>query len=401
MDIFKGKKIIVGITGGIAAYKSCFLIRNLVSRGADVRVVITPSAAEFVTPLTLSALSKNKVIVNIFPANQNDGADMSPWHIEYAMWADLMIMAPATVNTIAKIVNGIADNALTTLVCALRSPMVVAPAADVDMYNNPITRGNIEKLKGAGAFIVEAEEGFLASGLTGIGRMADIDKITEAAEIVLAGFKKDLEKREILVTAGPTYEDIDPVRFIGNRSSGKMGIEIAKAAYLRGADVTLICGPSKESIYKEIKTITVRSADEMKKAVEEKLKENELLIMAAAVADFKPAKIENSKIKKENKFDSIPLVKTSDILAEVDKEGKKIVGFALETDNEIENAQSKLKRKNIDMIVLNSLNETGAGFDHDTNKVTVIRRDGYKKELPLQTKFQTANYILSEIKNLF
>lgn len=401
MDILKGKKIIVGITGGIAAYKTSFLIRNLVSRGAEVKVVITPSAAEFVTPLTLSALSQNKVIVNVFPENQKDGTEMSPWHIEYALWADLMILAPATVNTIAKIVNGFADNALTTLICALRSPMIVAPAADVDMYNNPITRNNIAKLKSAGAFIVEAEEGFLASGLSGKGRMAEIDKILEAAEMVLSGFKVDLTGKNILITAGPTYEDIDPVRFIGNRSSGKMGIEISKAAFLRGANVTLICGPTKEKIYQEVKTINVRSAGDMKKAVDAGLKENDILVMAAAVADFTPAHPAKTKIKKESKVESIELTYTADILSTINKEEKIVVGFALETDNELENAQSKLNKKNLDMIVLNSLNETGAGFEHDTNKVTVIRKDGYKKELPLLSKFQTANYILSEIKNLF
>lgn len=401
MDLFKGKKIIVGVTGGIAAYKSCFLVRNLVSRGAEVRVVITPAAAEFVTPLTLSALSQNKVIVNIFPENQKDGAEVDPWHIEYALWADLMILAPATVNTIAKIAHGFADNALTTLICALRSPMVVAPAADVDMYNNPITRSNIEKLKTIGAYIVEAEEGFLASGLTGKGRMADIDKILEASELVLSGFEKDLIGKEVLVTAGPTYEDIDPVRFIGNRSSGKMGIEIAKAAFLRGANVTLICGPTKERIYPEIKIINVRSAGEMKKEVDTELKENDLLIMAAAVADFKPASVSASKIKKQKAGLSIELENTDDILSTLIKEDKKIIGFALETDNEFENASLKLKNKNLDMIVLNSLKEEGAGFEHDTNKVTIIREGGYKNELPLLSKFQTANYILSEIKNLF
>ena len=401
MDSFKGKKIIVGVTGGIAAYKACYLVRNLVSRGADVRVVMTPSAAEFITPLTLSALSNNKVIVNVFPQSQADGADAKPWHIEYAIWADLMIIAPATVNTVAKIVNGFADNALTTLVCALRCPMVVAPAADVDMYNNPITRNNISKLRLRGAFIVEAESGFLASGLTGMGRMAEIEKITEAAELVLSGFGRDLDGKRILVTAGPTYEDIDPVRFIGNRSSGKMGIEIAKAAFLRGADVTLICGPSKEKIYPEINTRFIRSADEMKKAVDDSLEYCDALVMAAAVADFKPVSVSGTKIKKEAGIKAIELTAAPDILSSIDKKGKKIIGFALETDREIENASQKLKNKNLDMIVLNSLKETGAGFEHDTNKVTIISREGEKKELPLLSKFQTANYILTDIKNLF
>lgn len=401
MDSFKGKKIIVGITGGIAAYKACYLVRNLVSRGAEVRVVMTPSATEFITPLTLSALSQNKVIVNVFPQSQADGADAKPWHIEYALWADLMIIAPATVNTVAKIVNGFADNALTTLVCALRCPMVVAPAADVDMYNNPISRNNISKLKLRGAFIVEAESGFLASGLTGMGRMAEIEKITEAAELVLAGFSRDLEGKRLLVTAGPTYEDIDPVRYIGNRSSGKMGIEIAKAAFLRGAEVTLICGPNKEKVYPEINTIGVRSADDMKKAVDGEIEKCDALVMAAAVADFKPALVSETKIKKESGIKTIELTAAPDILSSIEKKERKIIGFALETDKEIENASLKLKNKNLDMIVLNSLREKGAGFEHDTNKVTIIGRDGEKKELPLLSKFQTANYILTEIKNLF
>ena len=401
IDILKGKKIIVGITGGIAAYKSCFLIRNLVSRGAEVKVVMTPSAAEFVTPLTLSALSQNKVIINSFPENQKNVVEVNPWHVEYALWADLMILAPATVNTIAKIVNGFADNALTTLICALRSPMVVAPAADVDMYNNPIARSNIEKLKSIGAFVVEAEEGFLASGLTGKGRMAEIEKIIDAAEMVISGFKPDLKGKNILVTAGPTYEDIDPVRFIGNRSSGKMGIEISKAAFLRGANVTLVCGPAIQKSYQEVNTISVRSAEEMKKAVDTQLAENDILVMAAAVADFIPANVEKSKIKKDSKIKNIELVPSIDILASIDKNDKKIIGFALETDNEMENAESKLNKKNLDMIVLNSLKEKGAGFEFDTNKVTIIRKGGYKKELPLLSKFQTANYLLSEIKDLF
>lgn len=401
MDLLKGKKIILGVTGGIAAYKSCFLIRNLISRGAEVKVVMTPAAAEFVTPLTLSALSQNKVIINPFPENQKNGVDINPWHVEYALWADLMILAPATVNTIAKIVNGFADNALTTLICALRSPLVVAPAADVDMYNNPISRSNIEKLKAIGAFVVEAEEGFLASGLNGKGRMADIEKIIDQSELALSGFKTDLKNKNILITAGPTYEDIDPVRFIGNRSSGKMGVEISKAAFLRGANVTLICGPAKDKSYQEVKTIAVRSALEMKKAVDAHLRENDILIMAAAVADFYPDRVEKSKIKKNAKLQSIAVSPTIDILASIDKKDKKIIGFALETDNELQNAESKLNEKNLDMIVLNSLKEKGAGFEFDTNKLTIIRKGGQIKELPLLSKFQAANYLLSEIKYIF
>ncbi len=267
-DILTGKKIILGVTGGIAAYKSAFLIRELVKRKAEVRVVMTPSATEFITPLTLSSLSKNNVIVNTFPFSQKNGTELSTWHIDYALWADLMIIAPCTINTAAKIAHGFADNALTTLVAALRCRLIISPAADVDMYENKITQENLRKLESLGHYILQAEEGELASSLSGKGRMPDISKIVDTIEFVFSGYKKDLTGKKVLVSAGPTYEDIDPVRFIGNRSSGKMGYEIAKAAYLRGAHVTLISGPSSEIAYPEIIKIKIRSAVEMKKAVD-------------------------------------------------------------------------------------------------------------------------------------
>ena len=259
-DPLSGKKIILGVTGCIAAYKSCLIVRELVKRGAQVKVVMTPSATEFITPLTLATLSHNEVIVNTFPASQKDGANLSTWHIDYSLWADLILIAPATINTIAKISYCFADNALTTLVTALRCPLVIAPAADADMYNNPINKENIEKLERLGQYFIYPESGELASGLTGEGRLADTNKIIDAVELILSGYSKDLIGKKILVSAGPTYEDIDPVRFIGNRSSGKMGYAIAKAAYLRGASVKLISGPSSQSIFPEIKTINVRSA---------------------------------------------------------------------------------------------------------------------------------------------
>ncbi|MAT59949.1 MAG: bifunctional phosphopantothenoylcysteine decarboxylase/phosphopantothenate--cysteine ligase CoaBC [Ignavibacteriae bacterium] len=398
-SVFNGKKIIVGITGGIAAYKTAFLIRDLVSNGAEVKVAVTPSALNFITPLTLSTLSQNDIIVNTFP--DSNSSYSNTWHIDVATWADLMIIAPATINTVAKIVNGFADNALTTLVTALRCPLIIAPAADMDMYQNPITQKNIKTLTDLGYFVVEAEEGFLASGLTGKGRLADLSKILDAAEIVLKGYKKDLTGRKILVTAGPTQEDIDPVRFITNRSSGKMGYQIAKSAFLRGADVTLISGPSSEKIYPEIKKVNVKSADEMYKAVQQELEENEILIMSAAVADYTPAKKKSTKIKKEDNFQNIELTKTVDILSAVKKENKFIVGFALETDNEIEHAKKKLTQKGLDMIVLNSLREAGSGFEIDTNKITIINKRLDVTDLPLLTKFETANQILNQInKNL-
>lgn len=399
-DILNGKKIIVGITGGIAAYKTCLLVRNLKSRGAEVKVLMTPSAVQFITPLTLSVLSGNEVIVNIFPRDQQNGTDLKTWHIEYGIWADLMIIAPATVNTIAKLSYGMADNALTTVASAIRCPLLMAPAADMDMFNNPSNIENIERLKKRGVFFIDAEEGFLASGLSGPGRMADINKITDFAEIILSGYGTDLSGKKILVTAGPTYEDIDPVRYIGNRSSGKMGYEIAKAAYLRGAEVTLVTGPVNLPLYPEINLVKIRSASEMKHAVDSNIKGNDFLIMAAAVADYRPETFSGKKIKKEEKLKSISLVENDDILKSVKAGKTKIIGFALETDNVIPNAESKLESKNLDMVVVNSPDKIGSGFEFDTNKVSVIKRDKSRTDFELQSKFQTANCILSEILNL-
>ena len=396
-DLLYGKKIVLGVTGCIAAYKSAYLIRDLVKRGADVKVVMSPSATQFITPLTLSTLSKNAVVVNMFPENKNGSTNLNTWHIDLAQWADLILIAPATVNTVAKLAYGFADNALTTLAAAARSPVVLAPAADVDMYENPATKENLVKLESLGYYIVEAEEGELASGLSGKGRLAELDKIIDSVEFVLSGFEKDLKGKKILVTAGPTIEDIDPVRFIGNRSSGKMGYALAKAAFLRGADVTLISGTSNEIAYQEIKKVNVRSADEMKKAVDRELKKSDFLIMSAAVADYKPAKVSTKKLKKEKNLTEIKITKTADILSSVKKENKIIVGFALETDNEIANAKKKLKEKQLDMIVLNSLKDKRSGFEFDTNKVTLIKKNGKTIKLPLQSKFQIANKILDQL----
>ncbi len=399
-DILKGKKVILGVTGGIAAYKACLIVRSLVSKGAEVKVVMTPSALEFITPLTLATLSQNEVVVNTFPANQKNGVDLKTWHIDYGLWADLMIIAPATVNTVAKMRFGIADNALTTLVCALREKLLIAPAADMDMYNTPANMENLKVLEERGAYIVNAEEGFLASGLTGPGRMAEPSKIIDAAELLLSGYTKDFRNKRILVTAGPTYEDIDPVRYIGNRSSGKMGFAIARAAYLRGADVTVISGPSAETGYPEIDRITVRSAVEMKNAVESNFSENDILIMSAAVADYRPAEYSGHKIKKSEKLTSVELVENPDILASIKKrDGQHIVGFALETDDLDKNAKLKLEKKNLDMIVGNTIKDNGAGFEFDTNKITCYTKNNCV-EFPLLSKFQTANNILAEIKKI-
>lgn len=398
-DILSGKKVLLGITGCIAAYKSCLIIRELIKRGAEVKVVMTPSATEFISPLTISSLSNNEVIVNTFPKNQKDGTNVSTWHIDYALWADLMLLAPATINTIAKISYGFADNALTTLVTALRSPLIIAPAADVDMYNNPINKENLEKLERHGHYIIYPETGELASGLTGEGRLADTNKIIEAVELILSGYSKDLIGKKILISAGPTYEDIDPVRFIGNRSSGKMGYAIAKAAFLRGGDVTLVSGPSSQNIYPEIKTLKVRSASEMEKAVKKEIDKNDLLIMSAAVSDFRPSKTSSNKIKKGKGSLDLKLEMNVDILSSIKSRKTKVVGFALETQNELSNANKKLKEKNLDMIVLNSPGKE-SGFEVDTNKVTIIKQDGKQIKLPLLSKFQVANKILSEIKTV-
>lgn len=398
-DTLYGKKIVLGVTGCIAAYKSAYLIRDFLKRGAEVKVVMSPSATHFITPLTLSTLSKNAVVVNMFPESKSSSTSLNTWHIDLAQWADLILIAPATVNTVAKIAYGFADNALTTVVVAARSPVVIAPAADVDMYENQVTKENFSKLESLGYYIVEAEEGELASGLRGKGRLAELDKIVDSVELILSGFKKDLSEKKILVTGGPTIEDIDPVRFIGNRSSGKMGFAIAKVAFLRGADVTLISGSSSEIAYQEINKVDVRSADEMKNAVDKELKKNDILIMSAAVADYKPLKVSTNKLKKEKNLTEIKITKTDDILSSIKKDNKVIVGFALETDNEIANAKRKLKEKNLDIIVLNSLKDKRSGFEFDTNKVTLIKKSGKSINLPLQSKFQIANKILSEVIN--
>jgi phosphopantothenoylcysteine decarboxylase/phosphopantothenate--cysteine ligase len=309
-----------------------------------------------------------------------------------------MLIAPATINTIAKISYGFADNALTTLVTALRSPLIIAPAADVDMFNNPINKENLAKLENLGHYIIYPESGELASGLSGEGRLADINKIIDAVELILSGYSKDLLGKKILVSAGPTYEDIDPVRFIGNRSSGKMGFAIAKAAYLRGADVTLVTGPSSQSIYPEIKMIKVRSASEMEKAVKKEIDKNNLLIMSAAVSDFRPVKTASNKIKKEKGMMDLKLEINPDILSSIKTKKAKVIGFALETQNELNNAKKKLKEKHLNMIVLNSPSKE-SGFEVDSNKVTIIKQDGKTIKMPLLSKFQAANKILTEAKS--
>ncbi len=402
MTSLKNKKILLGVSGGIAAYKACYLVRELIKLGAEVRVVMTPSACEFITPLTFSTLSKNEVIVDVFP-DKKGNTKTSTWHIHLAQWADLFVIAPATVNTIAKIKNGIADNALTILASARRSPLLIVPAADEDMYLNQTNQKNIAELKLQGVHFIETEFGELASGLTGFGRMAEVDKIIEKIKSILSNGHKDFTKKKILITSGPTYEPIDPVRFIGNRSSGKMGQALALAALYRGAEVIVVTGPTNLSYPEQIKVIKVKTAEEMYKAVMKEFPKCQIFISAAAIADYRPKKIFPSKLKKGNSKLILELIENKDILQEVSKIKKKnqvVVGFSLETENEIENSKLKLKKKKLDLIVINNPLKEGSGFEIDTNQVYILNKTGTLKKFPQKFKFDVANDILNEIRNL-
>lgn len=393
---FRGKKIILGISGGIAAYKAAILIRELITSGAEVKVVTTPSALHFVTELTLSTLSRNKVLTDTF-----DSANEGTWHISHTMWADLIILAPATINTVAKIAHGFADNALTTLVSARRSPVLLCPTADEDMYRNPFHRKNLTSLAENDFYVLEAEYGSLASSLEGQGRLPSTEKILDAAEMLLDGHSRDLKGKNILVTAGPTHEAIDPVRFIGNRSSGKMGYAIAKMAYLRGANVTLISGPSSLSAYPEISVIKITSAAEMNLAVKDELHEKDAIIMAAAVADFAPQSVSELKIKKKTSDFALNLVPAPDVLMGIRNEPLIKIGFALETNSGAAFASEKLSGKNLDAIVLNQLTDEGAGFETDTNKITIMFKNGDSKAYPVMSKRAAAHNILDALRGMF
>lgn len=392
----KGKHIILGISGGIAAYKSAVLLRLLVKRGAEVQVVITPNGKEFITPVTLSALSGKPVVSEFFTANSGE------WHshVDLGLWADLMIIAPATASTLGKMANGIADNMLVTTYLSAKEQVMVAPAMDLDMWCHPSTQRNIARLKEDGVYVIEPEAGELASGLIGKGRMAEPDEIANVVERYFSSVDEEiyLKGKKVVVTAGPTFENIDPVRFIGNYSSGKMGFAIAEEFARLGADTILVAGPVSITLdTNSIKRIDVRSAEEMHKAVTEEASDADCVILSAAVADYRPAKVMEHKIKRE-KSDGITLelVKNPDIAASLGKDkGKKfLVGFALETDNELENAKSKMERKNLDLIVLNSLRDPDAGFIKDTNKVTVISRDGLIRNFPTKSKREVAKDIV-------
>lgn len=389
--------ILLGVSGSIAAYKAPLLVREFVKHNAEVRVAMTPSASAFVTPLTLATLSRNPVVTEALPTDVST-SNAGTWHIDLGRWADVMLIAPASANTIAKLLHGEADNPVAMLALSLRCPLIIAPAMDEEMLINKATQTNLETLKARGVHVISTAHGELASGLVGEGRLAEIGTIVEYVNNLLAK-KKSLQGVRVLVTAGPTHEPIDPVRFLGNRSSGKMGFAIAEEAAQRGADVTLVSGPSELRNSPAIKRINVETAAEMYSAVKKEHKKCDILIMAAAVADFTPKKYSPVKSKKQKGAFPLELVPTKDILKElVASKGKTVhVGFALETDNELNNAKKKLKEKKLDMIVLNSVSEKGAGFGVDTNVITIIDKKGDAKKFPMMTKQECAEVILDNI----
>ena len=401
MSVLSGKNIILGVTAGIAAYKSAFLIRLLIKKGAKVKVVMTPASKEFVTPLTLSTLSKNEVFSS-FTSDEDDNVQWNN-HVDIAEWGDLFIIAPATANTMSKMVSGTCDNLLLAVYLSAKCPVYYAPAMDLDMYQHPSTKETFKKLNDFGNFQIPAEIGELASGLSGMGRMAEPENIVSFIEKNILD-QLPLKNKCILITAGPTYESIDPVRFIGNHSSGKMGYALAEAATHLGAQVKLISGPvSLQNFNEAIHVIHVNTAEEMYNASHKYFKTCDIAILSAAVADFTPKRVAIQKIKKAEDSLTIELTKTKDILTSFGniKDNQFLVGFALETENEIENAKTKLIKKKLDLIVLNSLNDKGAGFQHDTNKVTLISKDNKVTPYGVKPKSEVAhdilNYIIREI----
>lgn len=399
MSVLSGKKIVLGITGGIAAYKTANLVRLLIKAGAEVQVIMTPASHQFVTPFTLATVSKRPVYTKFF----NAGEEGAIWnnHVDLALWADFMVIAPATANTLAKMVSGICDTLLQAVYLSAKCPVYVAPAMDLDMYLHPSTTRNLERLATYGNHIIPAENGELASGLVGVGRMAEPENILSFLENAHRTTKA-LSGKKIMITAGPTYEPIDPVRFIGNHSSGKMGFDIAQEAANQGAEVYLITGPTHQKIQDDrVKVVSVVSAQEMYEACHHYFPEVDAVVAAAAVADYRPKEVATQKIKKHSAEFVIELEKNPDILASLGalKKHQFLVGFALETENEIEHAKQKIEKKHLDLIVLNSLNDVGAGFGKPTNKVTFIDKNFQVEPMDLKSKEAVAKDIVTKIIN--
>ena len=397
MSVLSGKKILLGVSGGIAAYKTASLVRLFIKAGANVQVVMTPASKDFVTPLTLSTLSKNPIHSTFY----NDEDENAQWnnHVELGLWADLMLIAPATANTLSKMANGNCDNLLIAAYLSAKCPVYFAPAMDLDMYKHPSTISSFNLLKQFGNIMIPAESGELASGLSGEGRMAEPENIVAFLEKDLES-KLPLRGKKILITAGPTYEAIDPVRFIGNHSSGKMGFDIAKSAAHLGAEVILISGPTDLNVQNSaINLIRVTSAEEMYDACHQYFNDTDVAICAAAVADYKPKVVADQKIKKSEAAFTIELEKTKDILASLGqiKQKQFLIGFALETENEIENAKLKIQKKNLDLIVLNSLQDEGAGFGKPTNKITFIDSNFTIEPMDLKSKEEVAQDIINKV----
>ncbi len=396
-NLLQGKHILLGVTGSIAAYKSALLIRALVKEGAEVRVVMTQMAKHFITPLTLATLSKNPIAVEFYNPENGDWNS----HVSLGMWADLMLIAPVTASTMGKMVSGVADNLLITTYLSAKCPVAIAPAMDLDMFKHPSTVQNMKTLAERGVTIIEPAAGELASGLEGKGRMEEPEKIVAHVEAIFAKSGSLCGKR-VLITAGPTCEDIDPVRYITNHSSGKMGYALAHEAANRGAHVTVVSGPVNVSLFHpNVKIVPVTSAAQMFEQTKEGVGESDIVILCAAVADFTVAQKADKKIKREKSNYDLTLTPTQDIAAWVGqnrREGSVLAGFALETNDELENAKGKLQRKNLDMIVLNSMQDAGAGFKTDTNKITIITRSGSVEEYPLKSKTQVAADILNHIE---
>jgi phosphopantothenoylcysteine decarboxylase/phosphopantothenate--cysteine ligase len=391
--MLKGKKIVLGITGSIAAYKACYIIRGLVKAGAEVQVVITPAGKEFITPITLSTLTQKPVVSEFF--SQRDGTWNS--HVKLGLWADAMLIAPCTASTLGKMANGIADNMLVTTYLSMKAPVFIAPAMDLDMYQHPTTQANMDRLRSFGNQIIEPQSGFLASGLEGKGRMEEPENIVAYLDNYFE--EKDLQGKRIMITAGPTYEKIDPVRFIGNYSSGKMGFALAEECARRGAEVTLIAGPVSMSCSANIHRIDVESCEEMYQAATTHFANMDAAILCAAVADFRPENVATEKIKREKDDLVIRLKPTHDIaaqLGQMKKQGQLLVGFALETNDEEANAQKKLQKKNLDFIVLNSLQRKGTCFQSDDNQISILSANG-QVDFDKKPKTEVAKDIVNEL----